>query len=65
MRTRTRVLTLGALVAVVSLGGCSAVGGAIGGLTGAVGSLLGLLVSLAAVAAPIALSYWLYTRNDD
>jgi hypothetical protein len=60
-----RIRRIAALGLPLALGGCSAVGGAIGGLTGAFGSVLGLLISLAAVAAPIALSYWLYQREKD
>lgn len=62
MKSRTRVLSF---LALLPLGGCSAVGGMVGGLTSTVGSLLGILISLAAVAAPIALSYWLYQRDKD
>ena len=60
-----RIRRVAPLALLAALGGCSAVGGAVGGLTGALGSILGLLVSLAAVAAPIALSYWLYTKQKD
>jgi hypothetical protein len=60
-----RVLRGLGLVALFPLGGCSAVGGLVGGLTSTVGSLLGVLISLAAVAAPLALSYWLYQRDKE
>ena len=53
------------MAALAPLGGCSAVGGLVGTLTSTVGSLLGILLSLAAVAAPLALSYWLYQRDKD
>ncbi len=42
------------------LAGCAAAGGA----TQGIGQLLGLALGLAAIAAPIALSYYLYKRND-
>lgn len=62
MKSRTRVL---GVLLLAPLGGCSAVGGVVGGLTSTFGSLLGVLLSLAAVAAPLALSYWLYQRDRD
>jgi len=65
MSTRKSILRLVALGALAGLGGCSAIGGAVGGLASGVGSLAAVLISLAAVAAPIALSYWLYTREKD
>lgn len=52
---RVLVLALGA----ASVGGCSA----IGGLSQGVGSLFSLAIALAAIAAPIALTYWLYTKD--
>jgi hypothetical protein len=65
MSTRKRVLRVLGVAALAPLGGCQAVGGLMGGLTSTVGSLLGVLISLAAVAAPLALSYWLYQRDKD
>lgn len=65
MSVRKRVLGVLVLAAAAPLGGCSAVGGLVGGLAGGIGSLASILISLAAVAAPLALSYWLYTREKD
>ena len=47
------------LLLIPALGGCQL----FTGLTQSVGSLLSVAISLAAIAAPIALSYWLYTRD--
>lgn len=56
MRIFARVLALSLLAA--SLGGCQA----IGALTQSLGSVLTLALSLALIAAPIALSYYLYKK---
>jgi hypothetical protein len=58
MKTRFIVRLLG-LVSIGTLGGCQLLGGAAGGL----GSLLGYALALAAIAAPILLSYYLYTHK--
>jgi hypothetical protein len=57
MKTAARVLALGLLAG--SLGGCSL----FQGLQSSLGSLLSLAISLALIAAPIALSYWLYSKG--
>lgn len=53
-----RVRWVPLLLAPLLLDGCSA----IGGLTQSLGSLLSLVIGLALVAAPFALSYWLYKK---
>ena len=60
-----RVLRIALPAALAPLGGCSALGGAAGGLTGAIGSLFQLALYLAAIAAPLALSYYLYKKQGD
>lgn len=65
MSTRKRCARVLGMAALLPLGGCSAVGPLVGTLTSTVSSLLGVLISLAAVAAPLALSYWLYQRDRD
>lgn len=65
MKSRKSVWKIAALAGLAPLGGCSAVGGLVGGLAGGIGSLASVLISLAAVAAPLALSYYLYTKQKD
>ena len=65
MSTRKRFTRVLGMAALLPLGGCAGVGAAVGGLTSTIGSLLSALIGLAAVAAPLALSYWLYKRDKD
>ena len=65
MSTRKRFTRVLGVAALLPLGGCAGVGGALSGLTSMVGSLISVLLGLAAVAAPLALSYWLYQRDKD
>ena len=65
MSTRKRITRVLGVAALLPLGVCAGVGGAIGGITSMVGSLVSVLLGLAAVAAPLALSYWLYQRDRD
>ena len=60
--TKPRILKVLVLAALVPmLGGCAGVGGM---FTGIIQSVIQLALYLAAVAAPLALSYYLYTRNN-
>ena len=57
---KSKALRLAALLLLPTLGGCQLVGVA----GSAVGSLLSTAIYLAAIAAPILLSYYLYTGKN-
>jgi hypothetical protein len=65
MSRSKRAVRLALLLGLAPLGGCSAMGGAAGGLTGIIGSVFQLALYLAAVAAPLALSYYFYKQGQD
>ncbi len=60
---KRRLARTALLAALLPAGGCSGLGEALRGVSGTVSSLLTVALYLAAVAAPIALSYWLYQKD--
>ena len=65
MRRTKRTVRLALLLGLAPLGGCSALGGAAGGVTGLIGGIFQLALYLAAIAAPLALSYYFYKQGQD